>query len=346
MRIAILGAGFAGLAVTWYLLHYTKGTATIDLFDPEPIGSGASGLSSGLLHPYSGKYARRVWQADDCLKETHRLITVASGALARPLVLSKGILRPAITQTQVSDFQKTAASHLDTQWWDKTRCEQTVPGLLVPEGCGGLFIPEGLTIDSAAYLQGLWQACALLGTQFYQEARIKLSDLATYDKVLIAMGPMSKQFPALKELPITPVKGQILELKWPTAIPPLPFSLISQKYVAMSPDHTSCLVGSTFEHTFNTYTADLDKAKQDILPNILTYFPPLKDAEIVNCRCAFRASSPSHLPLLGQAPDKTYFFTALGSKGLLYHAWLGKMMARTMLSSDLSHIPPEVLHTL
>lgn len=346
MRIAILGAGFAGLAVTWHLLNYTQGSATIDLFDPEPIGGGASGLSSGLLHIYAGKHARQAWEGKRCLKETHRLITVASQAINKPLILSRGILRPALSDQQIADFQTCAQTHSDTQWWDKRACESKVEGINLPPHGGGLFIPEGLTIDSKSYLQGLWQACALLGTQFHQQAMIRKSDLAPYDKILIAMGPLSKNFPPLKDLPIQPVKGQILELKWPFDIKPPPFSLISQKYLVMGPDLTTCLVGATFEHTFDTFKADQAKAVQEILPNIVSFFPPLKDASILSCRSAFRATSPSHLPLMGKATDNTFFFTALGSKGLLYHAWLGKRVARAMLTNHEKHFPKEVYYSL
>lgn len=346
MRFAILGGGFAGLAVTWFILHYTQGSATVDLYDPEPIGGGASGLSSGLLHPYTGKQARPAWEAARCLKETHRLITVASQAIARPIVISKGILRPALSEQQVADFQKCATSFSDTEWWDKELCEKKVTGLKLPPEGGGLYIKDGITLDSKEYLQGLWQACALLGTQYRQQSVIQQADLIHYDKILIAMGPLSKNLPPLKNLPITPVKGQTLVLKWPEGVKPLPFSLISQKYIVMSPDQKSCLAGSTFEHTFSTPKADREKAIAEIMPNISTYFPPLAGAEIIECKAAFRASTPSHLPLAGKISDKIFFFTGLGSKGLLYHAWLGKLVARTLISGDPTHLPKEIYYPL
>jgi glycine/D-amino acid oxidase-like deaminating enzyme len=348
MRIAVLGAGFAGLATTWHLLNYTQGSTTIDLFDPEPVGSGASGLSSGLLHAYSGKHAKKSWEADRCLKETHRLITVASQAVRQPLVLSKGILRPALLEEQIADFENCSKTHADTQWWDKKRCESTIDGLTLPSQGGGLFIPDGLTIDAKKYLLGLWQACALLGTQLYSEALIRPSDLDRYDRILVAIGPLSTRFPPLKDLPITPVKGQMLELKWPTHVPPLPHSLISQKYLVMGPDYTTCFVGATFEHYFDSLNADLKKAKQEILPHILSFFPALNEAEVIGCRTGCRASTSGdrHLPLVGKVSDKIYFFAGLGSKGLLYHAWLGKRVARAILSSQEKHFPPKAYYRL
>lgn len=346
MRFAILGAGFAGLSVTWYLLHYTQGMATIDLYDPEPIGGGNSGLSAGLFHAYVGKQARRNWQAEQGIKETHRLITEASRAIDRPIILSKGLLRPALTSQQIVNFKACADKYHDTEWWDKKECEKKIKGLLIPEEGGGLFIKEGLTLDVPAYLQGLWQTCALLGTQYYKQAMIHRDDLEPYDKILIALGPTAKNFSLLKDLPFKPVKGQMIQLKWPKSLPPLPFSLNSQKYLIMSKDNQTCIAGATYEHEFNSPKPEPEKAIAEIMPKITAYFPALADAEIVGYRVGFRASSDNQLPIVGKITDKVYFYTGLGSRGLLYHAWVGKQVARAMLTQDPKHFPRELYHTL
>ncbi len=346
MRIAILGAGFAGLAVSWYLLHYRMGVVSIDLFDPEPIGGGVSGLSSGLLHTYPGKEARKSWRADFCMKETHRLITEASQGINRSVILSKGILRPAITEQQLSAFKACALQYDDTEWWDYQQCMQKIPGLFLPESHGGLYIKNGLTIDVKAYLEGLWQTIAKMGVQHHKTMAVKEADLKKYDAILVAIGALTRNFPGLQSLPITPIKGQILRLEWPEGITPPPISLISNKYLVMSADQKSCSVGATFERTFDSLEANQAKASSDILPHITSYFPALEKAKIIDCRAGFRASTPNHLPLVGKLSDKIYFLTGLGSKGLLYHAWVAKRMARAIISQDPDHFPRDIYHTI
>lgn len=346
MKVAILGAGFAGLSVAWYLLHYTRGSIKIDLFDPEPIGKGSSGIASGLLHPYVGKQARKAWQSDKGFKETHRLITEASHCLGQSLISSRGILRPALSEQQLEDFRLCAQEHSDTEWWDKERCEKSVPGLVLPEISGGLFIKSGLTLDASLYLQGLWQACALHGTQLKHQALTKTEEIQSYDRVLIAMGPLAKQFPLLKDLPFSVVKGQILELKWPDNLPPLPFSLNSKKHLVLLPDQKRCLAGSTYEREFTSSLPDKEKAKALILPEIASFFPSLENAEVLGCRAGLRAYSPNHLPMVGKINEKVWFFTGLGSKGLLYHAWIGKLMARALLTQDTKHLPPDLCFSI
>lgn len=45
MRIAIIGAGFSGLAAAWYFLQQPHLEVTV--FDKKGIGGGASGVAAG-----------------------------------------------------------------------------------------------------------------------------------------------------------------------------------------------------------------------------------------------------------------------------------------------------------
>ncbi|HRD55095.1 MAG TPA: FAD-dependent oxidoreductase, partial [Parachlamydiaceae bacterium] len=50
MKIAIIGAGFAGLATAWHLLqHQDKIPLEVTIFDSSGFGGGASGIAAGLL---------------------------------------------------------------------------------------------------------------------------------------------------------------------------------------------------------------------------------------------------------------------------------------------------------
>nr|NGX46327.1 tRNA 5-methylaminomethyl-2-thiouridine biosynthesis bifunctional protein MnmC [Chlamydiota bacterium] len=254
MRIAVIGAGFAGLATTYHLLNYSKAAVTVDIYDPQPIGQNASGISPGLLHPFPGKRAMTPWQGDAGLKATHKLLTIASKGANQSVIAAKGILRPAISEQQITDFQACAKAYPEeTEWWDRKKCLEKISGLKLDEkDSGGLYIKKGLTIDVQSYLQGLWQECALLGTQIHSSGIIKVDELQKYDHVLFAVGHAVKQFKPLADLPITPVKGQILELSWPSDLLPLPCSLISSGYVVMSRDKQHCLIGTTHERDFTT----------------------------------------------------------------------------------------------
>lgn len=348
MRIAIFGAGLAGLSTAWHLLSETQAAVTIDIYDPLPIGGGVSGLSSGLLYPFPGKHAKKIKDAEVKLKLTHQLFSESSRSIGKPLVLSKGVLRPAATPSQITDFKKCHLEHqAETEWWSKEKCEHEVQGLTLQEKeAGGLYIKEGLTIDVPLYLEGLCQACTRLGAQFQQRANIEEKKFHTYDKIIFAIGSNIKEIKAFENLPISSVKGQILIVEWPHKIPPLPFSLISEGYVIMEKERKSCVIGSTYERGFTSKEPDLETAKEEIHKKIRSFFPELCEAKIIDCKAGVRAASNHHLPLMGKFGAKFWFITGLGSKGLLYHGWLGKHLARAVINDDESFIPPLVHHKL
>ena len=347
MKIAILGAGFAGLATAYYITHYSQGRTRIDLFDPEPIGKGPSGISLGLLHPYMGRKAMRSWRSKSCLHEVHRLITVASGAIEKPIVLSKGILRPVLGSEQAALFQERAQENPEQlEWWSHDASMAAIPGLVLPTHGGGLYVKEGLTLNVQNYLQGLFRACLSHGVVFKQIRGLDSEMIKNYDKVIVCLGANSLGFGHFHTLPMKPIKGQILRLKWPHDTPPLPMSLVGDKQIVMSLDQKSCSVGATYEHKFQDLLAHKEQAYSEIMPKISTYFPALANAEVLECRVGFRGSPANRFPLCGKFEEKFWFLTGLGSRGLLYHAWLGKRLAQAVCVDDLTLIPPEVLHEL
>ena len=98
MRIAILGAGFSGLATTWHLLKQKN--AEIVVFDPVGIGGQTSGIAAGLLHPYAGVHAKQNKNGYEGLQATLELLEVASNELGRPVTKNTGLLRVAIYYSQ------------------------------------------------------------------------------------------------------------------------------------------------------------------------------------------------------------------------------------------------------
>jgi len=346
MKIAILGGGFAGISLAWYLCDHTMGSAVIDIYDPSPVTMGASRISLGILNPYMGRQAKKAWEADHCVTEAHRMLTESAQALNAPLILAKGLLRPACTPEQITEFQARAAEYSDTEWWNKTLCEKHIPGLHVPFQGGGLYIPHAVTIHVEQYLRGLLAHVTRHSVRYLRLTVLGKDALVPYDRVVIALGANALDFAALKGLPITRVKGQILQLAWPDYLPPLPMSLSGEGQIVMAPDHKSCFVGSTYERDFKDVKADPEFARQEILRKISPFFPALAQAPILGCRARMRASTRSHLPLLGKVNDKVWFYTGLGSKGLLYHAFASRIFAHALILNNPALIVPELFYQL
>lgn len=316
-RIAVIGAGFCGLAICYELAEHFN----VTLFEKKSIGAGASGIAAGLLHYYVGAQAKKNWRGEEGLAATLQLLKVSSKALNRSIWQESGILRQALTLKQQQKFIEISQLYDNVQWLEGLECQQKVPGC---ENIPGLFIKNGLSVDCMSYLQGLWLACQNMNVVFEESCVKNLEKLtSSFDAVIVAAGACTRKFSMLSDLGIHPVKGQILELK---AKPPI-IPLNSQIYIMSHPLGNTCVAGSTFEQEFKTEEVDISFAENEIMPKAIKLYPQLEQAQIIGCQAGIRASSPKHMPIWRHVTQKIWVISGMGSKGLLYHALGAKELA-------------------
>jgi len=308
MKIAIIGAGFCGLALAYYLSQQQH---QITLIDKTGIGAGASGIAAGLLHPYVGFKGRLNWRGHEALNETRHLLEVAGQKC--PL----GILRIPRSEEQWSLFQEAASQHDDVEV-----CSVDHPGILAKEG---ILIHSGVTVNCTAYLKVLWEVVQENGCAFKQQSVSNLDELQDYDSVIICHGPLAKELLGIR---LKLIKGQLLRFEWPQHLPPLRQSIVSKKYVVMDGE-TSCWVGGTYEHDFEHENPDQLTAQDEILADLERFIPALAKAPILDCQSGIRTLAPDRRPFYKQFDKRTWVFTGMGSKGLLYHAMMAKELATT-----------------
>lgn len=172
LRCAVLGAGFAGLSVTWHLLQNSpkEMNLQVDVIDEVGIGGGASGVSGGLLHPYSPK-VKLLWRGEECWNECLRLLSVAEQAAGygessnndtlfsqmnnRFIVRRSGILRPAVSEKNWNIMHQNAENSLAScqiETIDKDAAKHLVPNLCPPLNAA-FFMPKAVNVNPQAYLQ-------------------------------------------------------------------------------------------------------------------------------------------------------------------------------------------------
>lgn len=318
MRAAVVGAGLAGIAAAWNLVEIGF---EVFLFDPKGIGGGASGVSTGLLHPFPGKRAERSWRADEGMEETKKLLLTAEKALGKLAADRSGIFRPAITVEQKIDFQNNKD---EAAKWTQI----SLPDCPEMEG---LWIASGITVFSRLYLKGLWLACEQRGAVLRKE---NFTSPDAFDKVVWAVGADIIHLEEGKKLSLRTAIGQSLLCRWKK---PLLFSLASQGYITLTEDPTLCQVGSTYEHTRER---DPQKAIE-LLEKVSKFYPPAKDFEIVEVRHGTRvAPKEGHQPILQKINEKTWIFTGLGSRGMLYHALMAKELVLSIQTQFPQQKPP------
>lgn len=320
MQIAIVGAGFAGLACAWTLLHskMLNQKIQVTIFDQEGIGAGASGVAVGLMHPFANTHSKLNREGYEGFRASMQLLNAAEQALGHRPFEPSGILRPALSPAQEHEYREASQKHPDDIVWKEAKeMESMVPHIIKAPG---IWIKTGITVYTDEYLKGLWLACQNLCAIFQKHEVKTLEELKNFDLILITMGAKCSSINELSQLPLRYTKGQILELIWPEGLPPLTTALNGNVYCVMMRDQKRCLVGTTYERGFSTPEADIETAKDLILPKLAELYAPLEGAKIINCRAGVRVSTPQHLPLIKKINSRCFTMTGFGSKGLLYHA--------------------------
>lgn len=142
------------------------------------------------------------------------------------------------------------------------------------------------------------------------------------------------------------------------AYPDLGPSILSDPWLAIQGPR-SIYMGSTWDWKSrnsnpNVSNEEAKEALEELLPKAYAIYPELKKWVFGGARAGLRAMPPltpyGSLPLLGCVNDivggnsscKYWLFGGLGSRGLMYHAWLGKLMAQAVLSCNEQLIPSEL----
>ena len=308
--VAIIGAGLAGVGAAWHLLE--KGNIEVHLYDPTGIAQGASGVASGLLHPYTGKHALKAPRAEEGMALANDLLRVSEKALGKKVCSRTGILRPAVNEQQQSDFK------LRGEWWEPEVVQKHLPHAApIP----ALWIPEGITVFTTSYLQGLWLDCERKGGLFKQHRIGSLQELDRYHGVVIAAGFETHQFPECAHLPLKKTAGQIATCYMRN---PIPFSMISHGHIAVTDDPHICRVGSTYEHG----PVLMENAFGELKKKAALFYPPALDFELVKIHAGVRMSPKEGVePIVKSIGENRWVFAGLGSKGMLYHALFAKELA-------------------
>ncbi len=327
MHIAIIGTGFSGLATGWFLLKHGP-QLNLTFYDSLGLGGGASGIAAGLMHPYSGASAKLNRQGLEGYALTLQLLKIASLKLGKPVFNQQGLLRLAISDKQQQDFFLASKRYKDILWCNTEETQQRVSGL---SDYPGIFIRESITVDCPLYMEGLWQACKEKGSILEKTCVQSIDDLKHFDHIVLANGSSVNQLIHPYILPLTYVKGQILDVPWPKNLNPLQIALNSQAYILMNQDKGTCLIGATYEKGFESSLPNASYAVQDIMPKASALISQLKGAAILDCRAGVRVSTPDHLPIIQKVKANGWVITGMGSKGLLYHALYAEKLAQMIL---------------
>ncbi|WP_020100645.1 glycine oxidase ThiO [Mycobacterium sp. 360MFTsu5.1] len=327
--IAVIGGGVIGLAVArraaldgWSVrVHRTD--------DP-----GASWVAGGMLAPHSEGWPGEQDQLQLGLDSLALWHDGFLDGLPDDVVTARDSLVVAVDRADASDV-RTVADWLAAQGHPvtATTAARDVEPLLAQGIRHGFRAETELAVDNRLVVEGLIAHCDRLGVQWAGPVA-SLDETRDADITVLANGIDA---PALwPGLPVRPVKGEILRLRWRKGCMPVPQRVIRARVhgrqVYLVPRADGVVAGATqYEHGRDT--APSVTGVRDILDDACAVIPALGEYELAECAAGLRPMTPDGLPIVGWLDDRTLAATGHGRNGFLLSAWTAQRVSE-LLAGD------------
>jgi glycine oxidase len=293
---------------------------------------GASWVAAGMLAPHSegwpgedkllrlGLESLRLWHESGFLED-----------LPAQVVTARESLVVAVDRADVADL-RTVAEWLSAQGhpvvWESAAGE--VEPLLAQGIRHGFRAPTELAVDNRAMLEALTAACEGLGVEWANPVHV-LSDVEA-DTVVIANGIDAPEL--WPGLPVRPVKGEVLRLRWRKGCMPIPRRVIRARVhgrqVYLVPRDDGVVVGATqYEHGRDT--APAVSGVRELLDDACAVLPALDEYELAECTAGLRPMTPDNLPLVQRLDDRTVVAAGHGRSGFLLAPWTAERVVTELL---------------
>ena len=343
--VIVVGGGVVGCATAYFL---ARDGYSVTLIERDSIASHASGFAYGGLSPIMGIIE------DDPVLALSNAAEAIHVELAERLPGESGVeyehrrktsLTLATSTIEVDELRRAhdwLRQHYDGEvTWHDEKSVRALEPRVGPSVIAGLFADRASEVEPYRFTLALWQAAERSGAVMRNATvagvvrqggnvcgvRLESGEEIATSAVVLAAGPwMGKATEWLGiDIPISPLKGQILRLRAPGE--PLAVSLSwSHNYATTKPDGL-VWCGTTEEHV-GFDERPTPSGRDTIMASIVAVLPYMVDAELVQHTACLRPVAPDGLPVLGPAPGNAGVFIASGSgrKGI----FLGPAMGRTV----------------
>ncbi|WP_327110660.1 glycine oxidase ThiO [Nocardia sp. NBC_01730] len=317
--LAVVGGGAIGLAVAW---RAAEAGWSVTLLDPA-LGAGASWVAGGMLAPLS-----EGWPGEERVLEFGAASLARWPEFAARLDAATGVSVFVADETMTVALDAADAADLRTvaDWvggrghelrmLDRAEVRALEPSLARTVRAA-LLAPTEPAVDNRGLVTALHQAADAAGVLVRDESVDSLAHLP-HDQIVLAAGAASARL--WPELPVRPVKGEILRLRHRPGVAPAPQRVIRARVhgraVYLVPRADGLVVGATqYEAGFDT--AVTVAGVRDLMADAEAVFPGIGEYELAEVGAGSRPGSPDNLPLIGRLTDRIVAATGHGRNGML-----------------------------
>lgn len=236
----------------------------------------------------------------------------------------------------------------------------------------GFYIEKATVINTVDYMNSLWNLCKATAEAEGSRVSLELSTVQSlewlqkskgYSSITVAAGAAVSQIEELKcSFQLDLCQGYTVEVE--SDMDPGPTtSMLGNPYVAFQQDYKA-VIGATQRHGLSveeavqtyrpeyvssvTLQPEAQIAASSLKQQAESKLGCLKDWKIRNIRSGVRAlptrTSEGAMPYAGRidAQRSWWAISGLGSRGLVYHAWLGRIIAQAIWNNDESILPKQL----
>jgi glycine oxidase len=264
-----------------------------------------------------------------------------------------GMLRVAFDESELDDLRRyaetTSAEGLEHEWLEPSQVRAQEP-LLAGHVIQGLYLPNAHQVDNAVMTAAVVKAAEQKGAEVLTGNEVtgwlrdddgRVTGVTVGEKRLeapltvLAAGAWSGALAGQLglELPVKPVRGQILVLK-PNGVKLRHMINARSKYVV--PREHAILIGSTQE-----FDAGFDKQPtaaglREILEFIHEALPGMEDCPVIDLWAGLRPGSPDEAPYIGTVDGVPGLWIAAGhfTKGIVLGPLTGKLVADAIRTGE------------
>ncbi|MBF6357330.1 glycine oxidase ThiO [Nocardia higoensis] len=316
--LAVVGGGAIGFAVAW---RAAEAGWQVTLFDAA-AGSGASRVAGGMLAPLS-----EGWPGEDSVLGFGAASLARWPDFAARLAAATGVDVFVADQTLTVALDSADAADLRTvaDWvgerghelrlLDRAAVRELEPALARTIRAG--LLSSEPAIDNRLLFGALREAAVAAGVDVREHAVTDPAALE-FDQVVVSAGAASGGL--WPDLPVRPVKGEILRLRQRPGVAPAPSRVIRARVhgrpVYLVPRADGIVVGATQYEVGFDITVTVGGVR-DLIADAEAIFPAIGEYELAEASAGLRPGTPDNLPLIGRLTDRVVASTGHGRNGML-----------------------------